>query len=193
MALLDNFRKAKETFAKSKAKIQVLDSEGKVDSSVEAMVFHYNPAEYKVSRGANYTETYSRDSAKTLVQLSDVSMGTLNFSAVFDTYMVVSPMKKDVSDAFKALENLFILSEEKPAPPKVLLQYGAMSFVGYITDLTIDYTMFTRKGVPVRANVEIEMKLLNPDDVLNKSVSDTVAKAKEEALKVVSDASNPRG
>lgn len=206
MALLDNVRKAKATFDKAKgkfnsvkekvemtkAKIQILDTTGKVDSAVEPLVFHYNPAEYKVTHEANYSETYAKEASEQIVQLSEIKTGKLNFSAVFDTYMTINPEKKDVSDAFKALEDIFVVNGEQDVPPKVLLQYGAMSFVGYVTNFSIDYTMFTRWGVPVRAKVDITMLLLNPEDVLDQSTTSDIADAKKEALNKISNALNLR-
>jgi len=206
MALLDSVRNASKTFKKAeakyknlkdkvdvtKAKIQILDSEGKPDSSVKPMIFHYNPAEYKVTREAEYSEPPSRESATQFVQLCNIKPGNLTFSAVFDSYMTIDPEKKDVSDAFQALENLFVVDGDQKLAKKVLLEYGAMSFVGYITNLSIEYTMFTRTGVPVRAKVDISMLLLNPDDALDQDTRSHLESEKDKALHKISDALNLR-
>lgn len=124
----------------------------------------FNPYEYTLTKSNSFKE---QDSAKgknsPVAEVAKAGAQTLQLSLVFDTYAT----QKDVSEETDKLWALMRVSEgarpdkrppgpqDKPEAPLVAFHWGVFFFVSYITSMTQKFTLFTAKGIPVRAKVDI--------------------------------------
>jgi hypothetical protein len=133
----------------------------------------FNPYEYTLSKSNTFNE---QDSAKgensPVAEVSKAGAQTLQLSLIFDTY-IPSPYAKayapdgDVSQVTDRLWGLMRVTkaaqsgnqsqgkQDKPKAPLVAFHWGVFFFVSYITNMTQKFTLFSPKGIPVRAKVDI--------------------------------------
>ena len=116
-----------------------------------------NPSGYK----QNFSISYNRD--KTLGQYeSDQNFSAINpkkfdFSIILDgTGVVESPSsdKPDVVTQIKQLnEIVYNYQGDKHEPNHVRILWGSLIFFGRLESMSIDYTLFTPDGAPLRAEI----------------------------------------
>jgi hypothetical protein len=124
----------------------------------------FNPYEYTLSKTNSFKEEESANGKNTpTAEIAKAGAQTLQLSLVFDTYA----SGQDVSCTTDRLWELMRVSdaarpEKRPARPQdkreaplVAFQWGVFFFVSYITNMTQKFTLFTAKGIPVRAKVDI--------------------------------------
>lgn len=179
---------------KSNAYIEIIPPKGRT----ERINLQFNPSEYRFSKGVEYKKTRSNKTNSDNIQLEEIDKGTLSFSTLFDTYMTLSREKKDVRESFSKLEEIIDIKDDKLNIPKLRLCYGKMKYTGYLNRLDVEYTMFSRTGVPVRAKLDIVMKLIDSKSSKTSKVSaikkienENIIK-KQDAKKMLEVALNPR-
>ncbi len=160
-----------------KAKLNILDNTDKVLKIIDVQ---FNPSEYSISRSVTLEQSgeLGRD---TDGKSQAVRGGTtsLSVSLYFDT---ISKTKRSSMDKlYSALKSAFggpekidgVKSPAKAAanvmdlttyeadshsPPQVQFVWGPMSFTGKISSMSTTYTMFTAKGDPVKAKVDLTIE-----------------------------------
>ncbi|MEZ4707538.1 MAG: LysM peptidoglycan-binding domain-containing protein [Caldilineaceae bacterium] len=119
----------------------------------------FNPFEYTLSKSNTFQEpdsTNGKNSPK--AEFSKAGAQTLKLNLTFDTYEDDTDVR-EITDklwkfmAVKKKENS--KPEDKDSPPLVAFTWGTFYFVAYITNMTQKFTLFTHKGIPVRAKVDV--------------------------------------
>jgi hypothetical protein len=124
----------------------------------------FNPYEYTLTKSNNFAEVDSANGTNTpMANLTMAGPQTLTLELVFDTYS----SGDDVSLITDQLWELMRVSEsarpdkrpsgnqDRREAPLVAFSWGVFFFVSYITNMTQKFTLFTPKGIPVRAKVSI--------------------------------------
>ena len=158
--------------ALEKAKL-IIETEKKSDG--ETLAVQFNPAEYNVSKTANYAEKSIPGAPGPITQFVSGASSSLNLSLTFDTFDTpengvrevqssagVTDMKPhkptDVSLLTRKVAALVNIDGKLHRPPTVTFAWGAIQFKGVITDVKQTFTMFMPDGMPVRARVELTFK-----------------------------------
>lgn len=161
----------------TKAKLEI---EKEVGKSVIDVLF--NPSEYQLTDGANYSEKKVPGLDGPIIQYVSGEATELSLSLFLDTYVPQKPKSlfsfgggnsdssTDVSDITKKIADATSIDGSLHRPPKVTFKWGSLKFEGVVTKFNHTYTMFTESGMPVRAKVSLTFKsLISPDDTRRKS------------------------
>ncbi len=161
----------------TKAKLEI---EKEVGKSVIDVLF--NPSEYQLTDGANYSEKKVPGLDGPIIQYVSGEATELSLSLFLDTYVPKKPKSlfsfgggnsdssTDVSDITKKIADATSIDGSLHRPPKVTFKWGSLKFEGVVTKFNHTYTMFTESGMPVRAKVSLTFKsLISPDDTRRKS------------------------
>jgi Uncharacterized protein containing LysM domain len=136
--------------------------EGEETSPINVM---FNPKEYKVTRSVKKSDKKVPGKDKHAKQFVYGENDSLSLTLFFDTYstgitnmVLPEAMKKDVRKETGKIVDLTDTKEHLHKPPKVKFVWGEFKFEGYIVSITQNFTMFTYKGVPVRATLDVTME-----------------------------------
>jgi len=147
----------------------------------------YNPQSYQQSRTVKYCQIpvmgtdvpkaqFNHGSGETLkVQLFFDSLsagsevgGSLGDKLKFAANSVLSSSGNtiDIRDYTKKIYDLLLISDSSSstAPPKLMLMWGSLVFVGYLVSCTQTFTRFDETGIPVRATVDCEFQEFADDE-----------------------------
>ena len=64
----------------------------------------------------------------------------------------------DIRKYTKKIYDLTLIEDDVHAPPKLRLQWGSLTFEGYLVSCTQNFTRFDEKGMPVRALLDCEFQ-----------------------------------
>lgn len=155
----------------TKAKLEI---EKEIGKNVIDVLF--NPSEYQLSDGANYSEKKVPGLDGPIIQYISGEATELSLNLFLDTYVPngaksllsfgsSSSASKDVSAITKQIAAATSIEGSLHRPPQVTFKWGSLHFNGVITKFGHTYTMFTESGMPVRAKVSLTFKsLIAPDD-----------------------------
>lgn len=144
----------------------------------------FNPAEFSIQRAANYAEHKVPGLDRPILQFLSGEAEVMKFSLFFDTYsagletgnmklMINNTlpilMKPDVRDFSEPFYKLLNVNESKHMPDMVSFEWGKTKFVGYVTDISQKFTMFSPQGVPLRATLDITLKSSRKDNNIRNS------------------------
>lgn len=160
----------------TKAKLEIEKEVG--FSEVEVL---FNPSEYQLTDGANYSEKKIPGLDGPVLQYISGEATELSLSLFLDTYVPKKPAgllsfgssedaSTDVSAITKQIADATSIDGSLHRPPKVTFKWGSLNFVGVVTKFNHTYIMFTESGMPVRAKVNMTFKsLISPTDTRRKS------------------------
>lgn len=155
----------------TKAKLEI---EKEVGVSVVDVLF--NPSEYQLTDGANYSEKKVPGLDGPVLQYISGEATELTLSLFLDTYVPKKPAgllsfgstpdaSTDVSAITKQIADATSIDGSLHRPPKVTFKWGSLNFNGVVTKFNHTYIMFTESGMPVRAKVNLTFKsLISPTD-----------------------------
>ena len=123
--------------------------------------FMFNPHSYRVDLAHNYMERGMGGNTP-LVEISNLGQKRLTLSGVvFDTYELARNVTEE-TDKLWALMSPVPAFERGNGPKAsarpVTFAWGSFSFPCFIESISQTFTMFTREGTPVRAEVDIILK-----------------------------------
>lgn len=140
----------------------------------------FNPETYSVSRSVQYghqsedngkNEKNSQNENKVLKDHEDMpysggSKDSLNFEIIINTYefehvskqRAIVPSELDIVPKVKELKNLTLIDSTLHRPPLCQFEWSSFNFMGYVTSMNVNYTMFLDDGTPVRAKINITMQ-----------------------------------
>ena len=149
-----------------KAKIYILDDQGKgvvKDKTIEVM---FNPTDYTSSINATWV-----DDKGMIPAFTKTTFGTLTLNLFFDTYELGADVREDnkvpISGKVKKVAGTKRIMElaiptvegkETKKPPVCLFSWGKFNFKGVVQSVTQNFTMFLSTGIPVRAKLTVVMK-----------------------------------
>lgn len=97
---------------------------------------------------------------------------TISVELVFDTYRHGQPEAKmqNVRESYAPLRKFLSVSSEEHAPPVLLFAWGRVAFVGVLTQMEENFTMFISTGTPVRAKVKVTMEGCPQEDLQSRAL-----------------------
>jgi nucleoid-associated protein YgaU len=153
------------------------------DSTIVAM---FNPNKLTLSRTVPWPDQQAAKRDNPEVQFTGAIPATLSIDLLFDTYDTPEPesAKRSVRTVYTdKLMHLTTVEDhgKDHRPPVCRLKWGdqGIFFQGVLTQLEIQFTMFTAAGVPVRATARCTLKqwIANSTDLRNQDLmSSDVAK-----------------
>ena len=140
--------------------IQLVGKTGKIEGEGKIKIpCMFNPHEYTLTKTNNFKEIESPQSGDSpKAEFVKASPQTLNLNLVFDTYESKQDLAVTMNQLWKLMSTNWKEGNEKSdrkSPPLVAFIWGNFYFVAYITQMTQKFTLFTREGIPVRAEVTI--------------------------------------
>jgi LysM repeat protein len=153
----------------------------------------FNPTDVQLDATADW-QNQERQNSDVLIEFKNVKPRTLSMTLIFDT----TTNNQDVSKVYVShLLNVFRLHTLEDIDPEsgavdpavpakkrnqyITFNWGDFSFEGALTSLKTKYTMFSKSGLPVRAEVGVsltELKKMNAQAVGGSRVDITVPQVK---------------
>lgn len=115
----------------------------------------FNPFEYTVSKSNSYSEKASNGSNTPQFEFQKAGAQTLKLNLIFDTYEKKEDVSKITNKLWKFMEPKSVQGKTKKEPPEVVFKWGVFQFKAVITNMTQKFTLFTKEGTPVRAQVDV--------------------------------------
>jgi hypothetical protein len=137
-----------------KAHLEVVKPKG-----LPPIPFRFNPTEYQLAKTNNFAELPIPGLQSPPLQFVRGGSEKLTLDLIVDTSHNLKDVRKEYTDA---LRGLMSIENEIHAPPIVKLVWGLDVFTGVMESLTITYTLFSPKGVPLRAKCSVGLKEFSP-------------------------------
>ena len=155
-----------------KGKLIICDEKGK---ETDSLSFTFNPSSYRITSTPHYHDVrhLSQDTEKKefLGGVARTLSVTLIFDSFSDTDLFSADEAKDITnitagvenklrpitDKIKKLEMAAHVAGEQHKPPLLIFSWGNLNFKGIISDLSVEYTMFSMEGKPIRATAHLTM------------------------------------
>jgi len=131
--------------------------------------FQYNPTQFSLDRAVSWEDSRAMKEPYGILSFTGGSSDTLNFTAMIDHAESSGDLLADIKKLY-AFTEVTITEDNYKRPPIATLTWGTLSFVGVVTALKQDFTMFSEEGVPLRANITMTL--------MGRSFSTTADKAK---------------
>jgi len=125
-------------------------------SNTERIEVLFNPAEYSVEKGNQYSSTSLPGLENPILSFVNGNADTLTMDLFFDTYTYGN--RADVSEITKKVARLMDIDPDLHAPPIVRFRWGKFEFQAVIERLSQKFTMFLDDGTPVRATLNVTFK-----------------------------------
>ncbi len=174
----------------TKAKLEIEKEVGK--TVIEVL---FNPSEYQLTDGANYSEKKVPGLDGPILQYVSGEATELSLNLFLDTYVPKQSSSllpfggsggssEDVSYITKLIADAVAIDGSLHRPPKVTFKWGSLNFNGVVTKFNHTYTMFTESGMPVRAKVSLTFKsLISPKDTRRKSPFESPDRSKYRTIR----------
>ncbi len=133
-----------------------------VPAPISSLLFRYNPKDLKITGGTSWSAAGgSEDTEEIPVEVfSSQDPRTLSFTLFVDQFELPSG---NVETELKALHDWTVprlsVTGKKASAPWLRFQWGAKNYFRcYLDSYTITYTLFSRSGAPLRAEVAVKLK-----------------------------------
>jgi hypothetical protein len=141
-------------FGMVKAHLEVVKPKG-----LDPIPFRFNPTEYQLAKTNNFAELQIPGLQSPPLQFVRGGSEKLTLDLLVDTSDTLQDVRKKYTDG---LRKLMSIENELHAPPIVKLVWDQDVFTGVMESLTITYTLFDPKGVPLRAKCSVGLKEFTP-------------------------------
>lgn len=118
---------------------------------------YFNPKEITINKSVPWNKHKDSKADKPILEFTDADPAELTLDLLFDTF----ESRQSVYQEFiEKLELLVKVDEAKKRPPMVLFLWGTHfpKFMGVVSGLKVQYTMFLPDGTPVRATAAVTIK-----------------------------------
>jgi hypothetical protein len=138
-------------------------------ASGDKVLCMFNPFEYTITKQNSWQQAaeIARDAPRVTFQRG----GTM--SLTLQLYFDTQADGKDVRDTTNKLWKMMLVDETtehtesgKSQPPEVAFSWGRLYFKAVITNMTQKFLLFTAEGTPVRAQVNVTLMQMFPDNEL---------------------------
>lgn len=133
-----------------KAHLEVVKPKG-----LPPIPFRFNPTEFQIAKTNTFAELPIPGLQSPPLQYVRGGSEKLTLDLIVDTSDSLKDVRKEYTDALRALMGI---ENEIHAPPIIKLVWGQDVFTGVMESLTITYTLFDPKGVPLRAKCSVGIK-----------------------------------
>lgn len=117
--------------------------------------FRFNPTEFQIAKTNTFAELAIPGLQSPPLQYVRGGSEKLTLDLIVDTSDSLKDVRKEYTDALRALMGI---ENEIHAPPIIKLVWNKDVFTGVMESLTITYTLFDPKGVPLRAKCSVGIK-----------------------------------
>lgn len=146
----------------AKAKIEILDAAA-IDPSrglPASFEVQFNPGEYTLQKGAKIAEIAIPGIDSPILQFIGGQNRKLTLELLYDT--TDQGMGEDATDVRTLTKSIYQLVKIQPtthAPPRVRFVWGeGISFKAIVESVQQKFTLFSPKGIPVRATVSVTFR-----------------------------------
>ncbi len=144
--------------------------------STEQVPVQFNPSEYRITSRSEYSQKSRRKKDEPVVSFNGNKLSTLNVKLYFDCDELTSlaslagdavsmitgqSSDNDITKTIDKITALTRISGDNHMPPGVVFVWGSLMFSGYADNVTVTYTMFDKKGKPLRAIVDLTISGVN--------------------------------
>jgi hypothetical protein len=133
------------------AKAKIVVTEGRRANEEIAVLF--NPTEYSLEISNHYQKSGPPGLSNPIIQFVNGEADQLSMDLYFDTH--TDGGGRPVTDTTQRIASLMWIDSELHAPPRILFQWGQLTFKAVIEKLTQRFTMFRSDGIPVRATLNL--------------------------------------
>jgi len=134
---------------------------GQNKKALESITVMFNPEQYTLSKSNNFASIAIPGRESPVIQYVKGESETFSIELFYDTYMLDG---QDVTSYTDKISNLMAINSDLHAPPVCKFEWGGFSFTGVIDKVDRKFTMFSEKGVPVRAILTVSFKqFTNPE------------------------------
>jgi hypothetical protein len=167
--------------AKLKITPCILDANGNVtgQENDDAFEVRINPADYTSKFEISYNDRQPMGGNALQPKFNSAGEREFELDIVMDGTGVVPPTSPnstgiDVNSQLEDLKNVvYKVVGKEHQPNTVMLVWGSYKFVGRLTTMDVQYTLFKPSGVPLRAKIKMKFKqYVGPTEAAN-SVSKT--------------------
>jgi nucleoid-associated protein YgaU len=127
-----------------------------IDGPGERIKVSFNPAEYSLQKGNQFSSTPLPGLSNPVVSFVNGDADVLTMDLFFDTY--TDKGSSDVREETGKIADLLDIHPKLHAPPPVRFVWGGLRFKAVIERLSQRFTMFREDGVPVRATLNVTFK-----------------------------------
>ena len=141
----------------------------------EQIPVQFNPSEYRISESTQFSEKTRRKKDEPVVDFNGRPLAVLNVKLYFNCDEITSVTSlatgavnalmggedSDITKKINKITSLTIIDGESHQPPGAVFVWGSLQFVGYVSNVSVTYTMFDNKGKPLRAVMDLTMKGMN--------------------------------
>lgn len=122
----------------------------------------FNPTSYQLQKANEFSQIAVPGLETPPIQYIRGGAETLNFDALLDT----SDTQKNVREEYvDRIANLMRINSELHAPPIVQFIWENEIFQGVVSNLSVNYVLFTPQGVPMRAEASLQLTAYRPVEV----------------------------
>jgi hypothetical protein len=153
-----------------------LDDKGNVTGprTGEAFTVRLNPSNYTRNFEITYNPTTAMGAAVMQPRFNGAGEKKMEFEIVMDGTGVVPPTSPnstaiDIDTQLGDLRKvIYTLDGEEHEPNTVMLVWGSFSFVGKLSTMSVEYTLFKPTGDPLRAKVKLSfIQYIGPTEAAN--------------------------
>ncbi|MCT4621763.1 MAG: hypothetical protein N4A62_20545 [Marinisporobacter sp.] len=146
------------------------NGKGKKGQGIEVM---FNPNTYSLGKEVKLSNKTEAGGDEANSQFLTTKADVLSLELFFDTYSTgmieaAKPeiLKKDVNESMKKITDLLKIDEHEHKPPEVIFVWGTLYFKGKVIKAERKYTMFTLRGKPVRATMNLLLEGIKTDKTI---------------------------
>jgi hypothetical protein len=130
------------------------------DEGKAKVAFTHNPTSFSINRNVSWEDTKLLKTPFGVPQFTGGTSDTLNFQVMVDTSETANATVLPIIDTLYTLTLPKVKDDKYSRPPLVKVEWGKsrkVEFVGVITSVKVDFTLFSDAGDAVRATVAITM------------------------------------
>ncbi|MEW4414341.1 hypothetical protein [Clostridium sp. AN503] len=136
-------------------------------SDPETISCLFNPAEYKITESAGYTEKGERGKNRSSRQFVGGRRASLSLSLYYDVTENMGGLSaeekgRDVLDYVAEISELLKIEGNLHRPPEIEFAWGGFSFRGVLSSLNTEYSYFAVSGKPLRAKLDLTIDRVPP-------------------------------
>ncbi|MDO4803535.1 MAG: LysM peptidoglycan-binding domain-containing protein [Lachnospiraceae bacterium] len=167
-----------------KGKIIICDEKGKESDSIS---FTFNPSSYRISSTPHYKDIRHLASDEQKKEFIGGVERTLSATLIFDSFSDrdlfseseakgvsnitegIENKLRPITDKINRLEKAVHLAGDIHSTPMVIFTWGNLKFRGIIIGFSIEYTMFSMEGKPIRAKADLQIAETRDPSVSSKT------------------------
>lgn len=147
----------------------------KIEGDLVPLYVQFNPETYSVSESVRYHQIPGQGTDQQTIQYVSSVQSVSSFSFHFDTDSVLaasiskSKIATDVAALTAKFSNLLKVDGDLHRPPVVTFVWGSINITGVVVQVDTSFTMFDKKGVPVRAKVDCKILSAGEESAIRRS------------------------